>query len=65
MKILFFLLVTKNFLVKVQLSKAAIFSCRLTARMLEKRDKRGAISVRRRARFAAACFTYCLLQWRS
>lgn len=35
----FFLLVTKNFLVKVQLSKAAIFSCRLTARMLGKRDK--------------------------
>lgn len=30
-----FLLVTKNFLVKVQLSNAAIFSCRLTARILE------------------------------
>lgn len=34
-----FLLVTKNFLVKVQLSKAAIFSCRLTARILKDRDK--------------------------
>lgn len=33
-----FLLVTKNFLVKVQLSNAAIFSWRLTARILEKRE---------------------------
>lgn len=37
--VFFYLLVTKNFLVKVQLSNAAIFSCRLTARMLEDRDE--------------------------
>lgn len=41
-----FLLVTKNFLVKVQLSKAAIFSWRLTARMLEDRDTKETISSR-------------------
>lgn len=33
-----FSLVTKNFFVKVQVSNAAIFSCRLTARMLEREE---------------------------
>lgn len=33
------LLVTKNFLVKVQLSKAAIFSCKTTTRILKQKNK--------------------------
>lgn len=35
-----YVLVTKNFLVKVQLSKAAIFSCRTTTRILKKNTQK-------------------------
>lgn len=45
---------TKNFLVKVQLSKAAIFSCRLTATMLRQKEEKKPLACSRGARPPAA-----------
>lgn len=39
-KRIWYILVTKNFFVKVQLSKAAIFSCKTTTRILKVKRKK-------------------------